>query len=108
MSLSLQFDPCFDRDKIIRLSSVLPQTYAALDKMAAWRKGKWPTKIHCMTDSKIVEGRRRGAGHGFTYPGRNAIWMNHHMTLVGHWLVLVHENMHHAWQIGRASCRERV
>lgn len=97
MSLNLQFDPCFDRDKIVRLSAVLPKTYAELDRLAPWRKGKWPTKIHCMTDSKILDGRRRGAGHGYTYPGRNGIWMNHHMTLVGHWLVLVHENGHHAW-----------
>ncbi len=98
--MNLEFDPCFDQKKIIRLSSVLPQTYAELNKMAPWRKGKWPTKVHCMTDSKIVEGRKRGAGHGFTFVGggrsNNSVWMNCYMSVVGHWLVLTHESLHHS------------
>lgn len=95
--MNLEFDPCFDQKKIIKISAHLPQTYAELNRLAPFRNGRWPTKIHCMSDSKVIEGRMRGAGHGYTYPGKNGIWMNHNMTTTGYWLVLVHESLHHAW-----------
>lgn len=96
----LSFDRCFDDCKIAELLGILPQTYAAMNKMAPWRKGKWPTKVRCMSNSKILDGRRRGAGHGYTYvqgEDTNGIWMNPHMTSEGYWLVFVHENLHHGF-----------
>lgn len=95
-----RFEPCFDRNKLTELIVLLPLTYAALDTYAPWRRGEWPTKVRCMKDSRIVEGRKRGAGHGYTYTsGREAdtIWMNPHMSSEGYWLVFVHENLHHAF-----------
>jgi len=97
---SLKFDPCFDPEKLTSLRSTLPKTYKALDKKAPWMRGRWPRRVKCMTDKRIVEGRERGAGHGFTFTrgrGSDTIWMNPHMTDWGHWLVFVHENLHHAY-----------
>jgi hypothetical protein len=95
--LALRFNNCFDPEILDQLEAMLPVTYACMNELAPWRKGKWPTRIHCMDERRIVEGRQRGAGHGYTYPRENGIWMNHYMTLSGHWLVLVHENLHHAF-----------
>lgn len=95
----LHFDACFDDCKIAQVAALLPDTYRELDKMAPWRKGKWPTRVHCFTRAQIVSGRKRGAGHGMTYiSGRsNEIWLNPHMTPAGLWLVFIHENLHHAF-----------
>lgn len=99
-TIQLQFDSCFDQQKLTELAPHLPSTYAALNRLAPWRRGRWPTRIHCMTHSKIVAGRRRGAGHGYTHVGsakdEHDIWMNPFMTTAGHWLVLVHESIHHS------------
>lgn len=97
--LQLKFDPCFPQQKIVKLAATLPKTYHELNKMCPWRKGKWPTKIHCMSDSDIARMRRKGAGHGYTYvrPGANEIWLNCYMTQTGYWLVFTHENLHHGW-----------
>jgi hypothetical protein len=95
--VKLVFDPCFPQDKIVKLSATLPKTYHELDKACPWRRGKWPRQVHCMTDSKIASMRKHGAGHGYTYPRGNAIWMNHYMTQTGYWLVFVHENLHHGY-----------
>ena len=98
--MKLHFDPCFDEKKILWVAQYLPATYAVLDELAPWRKGKWPAKIKCMSEREISDGRRRGAGHGHTYTSgsdSNTIWMNRYMSKEGHWLVLVHENCHHAW-----------
>lgn len=98
--MKLHFDECFDQDKILWVAQYLPATYAVLDELAPWRKGKWPGRVRCMSTSSIVDGRARGAGHGFTYTegrGSGEIWMNPHMSELGHWLVLVHENCHHGW-----------
>lgn len=94
------FDRCFDPDKIEWLISTLPKTYQELNARAPWMRGRWPTRVKCMSNQRIVEGRARGAGHGYTYSrgrGSHTIWMNPHMTKAGHWLVFVHENLHHAW-----------
>lgn len=93
-------DGCFDERKVRALSKKLPETYAALDEMAEWRKGDWPSRVRCMSHSEIAEGRSRGAGHGFTYTrgrGSQTIWMNPYMSTEGYWLVFVHECLHHAW-----------
>lgn len=99
--MNLRFDPCLDRAKLARVEPYLARTYAVLNQMAPWRRGKWPTRIRCLPDSRIVEGRKRGAGHGMTYTcshGRcNDIWISRYMTWQGYWLVLVHENLHHAY-----------
>jgi hypothetical protein len=95
--MKLVFDPCFPQGKIVKLSATLPKTYHELDKMCPWRKGKWPTRVHCMTDNEISKMRTRGAGHGYTYQRGNAIWLNHYMTQTGYWLVFTHENLHHGW-----------
>lgn len=92
----VSFDPCFDQKKLVYLASTLPRTYAVLDKMVS-KPVKWPTRVQCMSDSAIMKGRRRGAGHGYTYQGGKTIWLNHHMTKEGYWLVFVHENLHHAF-----------
>lgn len=93
----LHFDDCFDPVKIEKLSRLLPRTYAALDELAPWMKGKWPTRVHCMSDGDIVKGRKKGAGHGYTFHDGNEVWINPHMTQEGHWLVLVHEFLHHGF-----------
>ena len=96
-TIQLHFDSCFDPAKLAEIAPLLPATYGAMNSMAPFRKGKWPTQIHCMSHSKIIAGRKRGAGHGYTYPGEDGIWINPTMTVAGHWLVFVHENFHHAW-----------
>lgn len=96
-TINLQFDPCFDQQKLAELAPHLPATYSVMNEMAPFRRGRWPTRVHCMSHSKIIDGRKRGAGHGYTYPGEDGIWINPTMTVQGHWLVLVHENFHHAW-----------
>ncbi len=95
--MKIHFDECFPRSKVVELSATLPKTYHELNRMCPWRKGKWPTKVHCMTDGKISSMRRHGAGHGYTYPRGHEIWMNHYMSGPGFWLVFVHENLHHGY-----------
>ena len=95
--LTLKFNNCFSPAVLAELEPLLPATYACMDQLAPWRRGRWPTRIHCMDEREIVDGRRRGAGHGYTYPRENGVWLNHHMTVPGHWIVLVHENLHHAF-----------
>lgn len=95
--MKLVFDPCFPKDKVVKLSATLPKTYHELDKMCPWRKGKWPTRVRCMNDGKISSMRKHGAGHGYTYPRGREIWMNPYMTQTGYWLVFVHENLHHGY-----------
>lgn len=95
--LQLRFDPCFSCSQIDELSEVLDETYAALDSYAPWRNGRWPTRIRCMLKRDIIRGRRRGAGHGYTYLRQGEIWLNPYMTTFGLWLVLIHENLHHAF-----------
>lgn len=96
----LKFDTCFDDCKIADFAHLLPDTYRELNKYCPWRKGKWPTRVRCMTNAQIISGRKRGAGHGFTYNQGNDkryIWMNPHMSPLGLWLVLIHENLHHGF-----------
>jgi hypothetical protein len=96
----LHFDTCFDDDKLAEFAHLLPDTYRALNELAPWRKGKWPVRVRCMTNKQVVSGRRRGAGHGMTYvrgSDSKYIWMNPHMSVMGLWLVLIHENLHHAF-----------
>lgn len=95
--LTLRFNNCFDPRVLDRLRPLLPDTYRCMNELAPWRRGRWPTRVHCMDEQSIIDGRSRGAGHGYTYKGSNEIWMNHHMSLSGHWLVFVHENLHHAF-----------
>lgn len=87
--------------KLERVARLLPQTYLVMDGLAPWRNGKWPTRVRCMTKTKIIQGRSRGAGHGYTYVegqhGGKEIWLNPYMTWEGYWIVLIHENMHHAF-----------
>lgn len=109
MPRQVTFDRCFNDDKVRQVSVYLPATFEALNEMAPWRKGKWPTRVRCMTHAQIIQGRRRGAGHGFTYIRGNTIWMNAHMTAMGYWLVYVHENLHHAFPDAteeELNCRE--
>lgn len=96
----LHFDTCFNDCKVAEMSALLPATYDVLNELAPWRKGRWPTRVHCMSKEKILDGRKRGAGHGATYVSgvdSNSIWMNPHMTPAGLWLVFIHENLHHAF-----------
>jgi len=101
----LHFDDCFTSaanvHKLERVARLLPQTYLVMDGLAPWRNGKWPTRVRCMTKTKIIQGRSRGAGHGYTYVegqhGGKEIWLNPYMTWEGYWIVLIHENMHHAF-----------
>lgn len=97
--MQLKFDRCFDRRKIIQISPYLPAVYAELNRRAPWRKGRWPTRIHCMEHSEILAGRAKGAGHGyvFSHQPQRGIWMNPHMSPQGHLLVLIHENVHVGW-----------
>lgn len=99
--IQIGFDDCFPRAKIRRLMPLLPKTYAALDELAPWREGKWPTRVHCMSAEQILEARPHGAGHGSTYVCEtgecNEVWINPFMSWEGLWLVLVHENLHHAY-----------
>lgn len=100
-TINLQFDGCFDQRKLAELAPHLPATYSALNRLCPWRKGKWPTRVHCMTRAKIVAGRRRGAGHGYTYVGSKSdehdIWMSPYLSRLGLWMVLVHESLHHGF-----------
>ncbi len=99
MAHRIVFEPCFPRSKLESLIVTLPETFKVLNGMTDW-KVAWPTQVRCMSDSDILRGRQRGAGHGFTYTrgkGRGSIWMNHYMTRSGYWLVFVHENLHHAF-----------
>lgn len=96
----LNFDTCFDECKIAEMSALLPATYVVLNELAPWRKGRWPKHVKCMSLERIVDGRKRGAGHGMTYiqgSQANTIWMNPHMSWEGYWLVFIHENLHHAF-----------
>lgn len=96
--MKVHFAPCLDREKVLKIADYLPATYAALDKLAPWMRGKWPSKVRCMTDKEVVDGRSRGAGHGYTIVnGRGVIWLNRHMTWQGYLLVLIHECIHHGW-----------
>jgi hypothetical protein len=101
--LVLSFARCFDQNKVAAIVDRLPKTYEALDELAPWREGQWPTEIRCMSDSRIAEGRSHGAGHGVTQVGcisrRGCNWieMNPYLTPDGLWLVLIHENLHHAF-----------
>src|SRR5262245_11111028 len=95
--MDLRFNSCFRPEVLRELKPTLPATYAALNELAPWRRGRWPTRVRCMDEAEIIDGRSRGAGHGYTRVSERGIWMNHHMTLPGHWLVLVHENLHHAF-----------
>lgn len=102
---TLHFDGCFHSAanvrKLRRVAKYLPQTYLVLDELAPWRNGKWPTRVRCMSKQRIVEGRSKGAGHGFTYVegqhGGKEIFLNPFMTWEGYLIVLIHENMHHAF-----------
>lgn len=96
----LIFDPCLDQRKVEWLITTLPATYDVLNELAEWRKGKWPRHIRCMSQPRILEGRKKGAGHGYTFTrGRdsNSIWLNPYLTTQGYWLVFTHENLHHAF-----------
>jgi|SRR6185503_6442150 len=96
----IEFDSCLNQKHVEWLITTLPATYGALNEKAEWRKGKWPTRVRCMDRRRIIEGRERGAGHGYTYTqGRDSksIWLNPHMTQWGYWLVFTHENLHHAY-----------
>lgn len=107
MQTEIEFSTCFPRAKVLALAPLLDSTYAALDRLAHWRNGRWPRHIRCMSKREIVDGRERGAGHGFTYVARSgsfarsteedAIWLNPHMSVLGYQLVLIHENLHHAF-----------
>ena len=109
--MRVHFAPCLDSEKVLKIAQYLPATYAELDRRAKWMRGKWPKRVTCMSNAEIVDGRARGAGHGFTYTsGSNSgtIWLNPDMTWQGYWLVLVHENCHHAWPDateGEINCR---
>lgn len=99
MAHRLTFEGCFDKGKLRTLIERLPATYAVLNRMVS-APVKWPTRVRCMKDSKIRRGRRKGAGHGYTYmhgPKSDTIWLNHYMTASGYWLVFTHENLHHAF-----------
>jgi hypothetical protein len=93
----VHFDECLDRKKVLKIVPYLPALYAELDKLAPRLKGKWPKNVRCMDSKGIVEGRAKGAGHGYTYVNGPEIWLNRHMTWQGYWLVLAHENLHHAF-----------
>jgi hypothetical protein len=96
--VKVHFDECFDEKKVLWVAKYLPAVYATLDEFAPWRRGKWPAKIKCMTDTEIFDGRRRGAGHGYVYPeSAEAIFMNPFMSREGHLLVLIHECIHVGW-----------
>lgn len=97
MPRQVVFDRCFHDEKVRWLSRYLPDTFDAMNALAPWRKGKWPTRVKCMSHERIREGRSHGAGHGYTFIRGNTIWMNAHMTPQGYWLVYVHENLHHAF-----------
>jgi hypothetical protein len=104
VTLALRFDPCFDQWKLRELAPHLPAAYKALNELCPWRRGRWPTRVRCLSKSRIEEGRARGAGHGMTYVGCsmgsggcNEIWINPYMTVPGHYLVLIHENLHHGF-----------
>jgi len=97
-SYRLHFSPCFPQDKVLEVASRLPATYATLNELAPWRKGKWPTEVKCMSHSDIINGRKKGAGHGFTMLDNDStIYLNAHMTPTGIWLVTVHEFLHHGF-----------
>lgn len=103
MGHRIYFEPCFPRAKLQSLIVTLPRTFEVLNSITDW-KVKWPTTVRCMTDSEIRQGRKRGAGHGYTHTrchpdsgGCDTIWMNHYMTAQGYWLVFTHENLHHAF-----------
>lgn len=94
----IRFDDCFDREQVKEVARRLPATYRALNELAPWRKDKWPRRVRCMTEKEIINGRKRGAGHGYTYGGDSkSIWLNPHMNTLGLWLVFIHENLHHAF-----------
>ena len=97
--MKLHFDSCFPREKVIKISPYLPLVYGELNRLAKWRKGKWPTRVHCMSHSEVINGRSKGAGHGYVRPARpsDGIFMNAHMTPQGYLLVLIHENCHVGW-----------
>jgi hypothetical protein len=92
----LAFDSCFDPRTVAILMRVLPDTYEVMQEMAPWVK-RWPRFIECMDDETILDGRRRGAGHGQYSPDEKRIWINPYMSSYGVWLNLIHENMHHAF-----------
>jgi len=96
----LTFDGCLDQQKVEWLITTLPAMYGVLNELAPWRKGKWPTRVRCMSDQRIIEGRKRGAGHGFTYTSgrdKNSIWLNPYLSREGYFLVFAHENLHHGF-----------
>lgn len=97
--MRIHFDRCFDRRKIIQISPYLPAVYAELNRRAPWRRGRWPSRIRCMTHAQILQGREKGAGHGFVFPHKpsDGIFMNPLMSPQGYLLVLIHENCHVGW-----------
>lgn len=94
---TLRFDSCFSCRQVEALAWILDSTYAALDAYANWVGNRWPNRVRCMAKTDIVGGRKRGAGHGYTYLKQREIWLNPHMSELGLWLVFIHENLHHAF-----------
>lgn len=92
----LTFARCFPESSIAEIAELLPETYDAMRELAPWVRS-WPKHIECMPDDHILDGRRRGAGHGQYSPDLKRIWINPYMTPYGIWLNLIHENMHHAF-----------
>ena len=56
--LTLKFNNCFSPAVLAELEPLLPATYACMDQLAPWRRGRWPTRIHCMDEREIVGGLR--------------------------------------------------
>lgn len=101
---TLHFSPCFAENKVLEVAGHLPETYAALNELAPWRKGKWPTKVECMSHGEIIRGRKKGAGHGFTLlDDDSTVYLNAHMTPTGIWLVTIHEFLHHGFPDAQES-----
>ena len=93
----IEFAPCFPEATIRQLAPYIPALLEALHDLAPWMR-TWPTYIECMSNRTILDGRRRGAGHGQYSPDENRVWVNKYMSAYGILLNIAHEFCHAAFE----------
>jgi len=91
----VEFSACFSKEKIDSFKNKIPLVYKEIRKLRQGKISAFPSKIECMTNAEIKEGKELGGGHGlYILPAR--IKINRSMSSEGIFMNFIHENLHYA------------
>ncbi len=96
MSKDIEFDKCFDREKIKQFEDKIPNILEEINKLTSKEIKDFPKKVECMTEAEILAGELIGAGHGI-YIRDGRIKVNPNMPSKAIALNYIHENLHHSF-----------